>query len=147
MKCISVFLLVSAAASYAADFNTGQAARLIIGQTFITRGEPGAGQSLLGGVGGVAYANDMLFVADSNRPGSEPNNNRVLIFKNVSGTIPSPTAELFYTQRCPACVGQADVVLGQPDFTKTAVGRGEDRHAPSHGGGFGRQGPRGGRYR
>ena len=125
MKCISVFLLVSAAASYAADFNTGQAARLIIGQTFITRGEPGAGQSLLGGVGGVAYANDMLFVADSNRPGSEPNNNRVLIFKNVSGTIPSPTAELFYTQRCPACVGQADVVLGQPDFTKTAVGRGK----------------------
>ncbi len=125
MKCIPVFLLISAAASYAADFNTGQAARLIIGQTFITRGEPGAGQSLLGGVGGVAYANDTLFVADSNRPGSEPNNNRVLIFKNVSATIPSPTAELFYTQRCPACVGQADVVLGQPDFTSTAQGRGK----------------------
>ncbi|HWQ53337.1 MAG TPA: hypothetical protein VN442_06615 [Bryobacteraceae bacterium] len=120
MKCISV-LLLSAAAVVAADVNfaTGQAARLIIGQTQATRQEPGASESLLGGISGVAFANDTLFVADSNRVNSEPINHRVLIFRNVSGTMPKPTDELSYTQRCPICVGQASTVLGQPDFTKT----------------------------
>ena len=112
MKFISVLLLTAAAAAAAnVDFATGQAARLFIGQTQATRGEPGASEKLLGGISGVAYANNMLFVADSNRVNSEPINNRVLIFRNVSGSLPAPTDELFYTQRCPICVGQADNVL------------------------------------
>ncbi|MFB3829611.1 MAG: hypothetical protein ACE15B_22760 [Bryobacteraceae bacterium] len=118
MKCLSVFLL-TAAAGMAADFATGQAARLIIGQSQFTRQQPGADINLLGGVSGLAYANDMLFVADANRAGSQPLNHRVLIFRNLSSTLPRPTDELRYEQRCPVCVGIADTVLGQPDFKKT----------------------------
>src|SRR5207302_5709928 len=33
--------------------------------------------------------------------------------------LPSPTAELQYDRKCPVCIGQANVVLGQPDFTTT----------------------------
>jgi hypothetical protein len=126
MKCISV-LLLTAAAGFAADavsidFKTGQAARLFIGQPQATREDPGATERLLGGVGGVAYANDTLFVADSNRVNADPINNRVLIFRNLSGALPAPTDELMYTERCPVCVGQADTVLGQPDFAKTDRG-------------------------
>ena len=35
--------------------------------------------------------------------------------------FPSPTAALDYTTKCPVCVGQASVVLGQPDFTTTTL--------------------------
>lgn len=119
-------LLLTAAAGFAAnvDFATGQAARLIIGQQQATRQEPGASDTLLGAVGGLAFAADTLFVADSTRVPSNPINNRVLLFRNVSGTLPKPTDELFYTQRCPICVGKADTVLGQPDFAKTDQGSG-----------------------
>ena len=51
---------------------------------------PGASATLIGGISGIAYGNDTLFVADSNRFGSygapdgngNPglNNNRVLVF-------------------------------------------------------------------
>jgi hypothetical protein len=87
MKSITLVLLAAVAAS-AADFTTGQAARLVIGQSTFTEGEQGAGQNLIGGVGGVAYANDMLFVADGNRIGASVNQ-RVLIFKNLSGNLPA----------------------------------------------------------
>jgi len=120
MKCIFGVLL-AAWAALAADFRTGQAARLVIGQTTFTRQEPGASQVLVGGVSGLAYVNDMLFVADANRVGAEPFNNRVLIFKDLSGALPKPTDELFYTKRCPVCVGEASVVIGQPDFSKTDI--------------------------
>jgi uncharacterized protein (TIGR03437 family) len=121
MKSISLVLLAAAAAS-AADFSTGQAARLVIGQATFTQADQGAGQNLIGGVGGVAYAADMLFVADGNRIGASPVNERVLIFKNLSSNLPQPTDELFYYTRCPVCIGGADVVLGQPDFTSTNIG-------------------------
>jgi hypothetical protein len=69
-------MLLTAAAGFAAnvDFATGQAARLFIGQTQATRQQPGASDTLLGGVSGVAFANDTLFVADSNRVNSGPIN-------------------------------------------------------------------------
>ena len=118
MKCISVFLL-SAATLCAADFTTGQAARLVIGQTTFTSQDPNSSDTIVGGVSGLAYAADTLFVVDSNRVGASPINHRVLLFKNASSQIPGPTAELDYTHKCPACVGQATVVLGQPDFTTT----------------------------
>ena len=118
MRFLSVLLCAAACAS-AADFQSGQAARALIGQPFFTRQQSGASDTLIGGVSGLAYANGTLFVADSNRAGSGPINNRVLLFNNLSSVLPSPTDELFYTQRCPVCVGQASVVLGQPDFTTT----------------------------
>ena len=115
MKCI-VCVVLSAAALCAADFNTGQAARAIIGQPQYTRQSAEPTDQVIGGASGVAYANNTLIVADANRVGAFPTDNRVLIYHNVAGMLPAPTAELSYTQRCPVCVGQADVVLGQPDF-------------------------------
>lgn len=128
MKSITLVLLTAAAVS-AADFSTGQAARLVIGQATFTEASQGADQNLLGGVGGVAYANDMLFVADGNRIGATPVNQRVLIYKALSSKIPKPTDELPYTPylslaanpRCPVCQGTADVVLGQTDFVSTNI--------------------------
>jgi hypothetical protein len=111
-----------AAAALGADFMTGQAARLVIGQVNFTQQDPGASATLLGGVGGVAIAGDTLFVADANRASFTPNNNRVLVYRNLSSTIPQPNDALApYSGRCPACVGAAQVVLGQPDFTKTDI--------------------------
>ena len=120
MKSIILVLLVAAAAP-AAEFVTGQAARAVIGQRTFTDDIQGADRNLIGGVGGVAYANNMLLVADANRVGAAPLNERVLIFKNVSGFLPQPTDELGYNSICPLCVGSADVVLGQPDFVTTNI--------------------------
>jgi hypothetical protein len=118
MKSILVVLL-AAAALPAAEFSTGQAARMVIGQRTFTEQAPGADQNLVGGVSGLAYANDMLFVVDSNRVGASPQNQRVLIFKSVSTNFPKITDQLFFDRPCPLCLGSADVVLGQPDFVKT----------------------------
>lgn len=118
MKCISVFLACAAVAC-AADFTTGQAARLIVGQQAFTAQDTNSSDTIIGAASGLAYAADTLFVADSNRVGATPVNHRVLLFKNVSTTFPPPTAELTNTTTCPICVGQASVVLGQPDFTTT----------------------------
>ncbi|MCU1272797.1 MAG: repeat containing protein, partial [Bryobacterales bacterium] len=103
----------------AADFTTGQAARMVIGQRTFTAAEQGASQSMIGAAGGLAYANNSLFVADSNRIGAVPVNNRVLIYHNISSAFPAPGQEAPQGSRCPVCGGTADVVLGQPDFTKT----------------------------
>jgi hypothetical protein len=110
----------------AADFVTGQAARLVIGQRTFTAQDPGASQTLVGSVSGLAFAADTLFVVDSNRVGALPLNHRVLIYKNVSTNFPQPTSELpapVPAPRCQVCGGAADVVLGQPDFIKTDLAR------------------------
>jgi uncharacterized protein (TIGR03437 family) len=120
MKYLSVILLCAAAGS-AADFTTGQAARLVIGQSTFTTQDANSSNTVLGAASGLAYAADTLFVADSNRVGASPSNNRVLLFQNLSGMLPNPTAQLDYTRKCPVCVGQATVVLGQPDFTTTTL--------------------------
>ncbi len=126
MRVLFVFLL-ACTASQAQDFSSGQAARALVGQTTFTSTTPGATASLVGGISGIAYGNDTLFVADSNSFGSygapdgnsNPtlNNNRVLLFTNLSNTIPQPTANFALTANpCPICVGSASLVLGQPDF-------------------------------
>ena len=120
MKCISIFLF-SAAAVCAADFTTGQAARLVIGQSTFTSQDSNSSDTILGAASGLAYAADTLFVADSNRVGASPTNHRVLLYQNLSGQLPRPTDPLNYNSKCPVCVGQATVVLGQPDFTTTTV--------------------------
>jgi len=106
----------------AQEFYSAQAARLVIGQKPFTAASPGASDVLLGSVTGVAYAADTLIVADGNNIGGTPVNHRVLIYRNVSSFIPDRKAVLpLNDPRCPACVGKADVVLGQPDFTTTEL--------------------------
>jgi uncharacterized protein (TIGR03437 family) len=119
LKYCAVFSLC-AGVGLAADFMTGQAARAVIGQTTFTSQASGASNLLVGGVGGVAYANNTLFVTDGNRMGNAPINNRVLIFNNLSHMVPAPTAEIGpNTGRCPVCAQGASLVLGQQDFTST----------------------------
>src|SRR5947208_14421836 len=120
MKYISVYIL-SAAAVFAqtttTGFTTGQAARLVIGQPTFTSQDTNSSDTIIGAISGLAFAADTLFVADSNRVGASPNNHRVLLYQNVSGMLPNPTAQLTYNRKCPVCLGQATLVLGQPDFT------------------------------
>src|ERR1700722_15300714 len=122
----TLFLSLSAAFAQqpAVDFLTGQAARITMGQPTFTSenvGSPSAYQ--FGAVQGIAYANNTLFIVDSNLHGLVPPvNNRVLIYNNISSFIYPPLDQVPQGGRCPVCVGtpsvgQASVVLGQPDFT------------------------------
>src|SRR5271163_4134416 len=89
------------------DFLTGQAARMVIGQTTFTSQNFGASNTLLGSLGGLAVANNTLFVADANRVGLQPINNRVLMFGNLN-QLPQPFDKLpLFTARCEVCVGVA----------------------------------------
>ncbi|MBZ5605980.1 MAG: hypothetical protein LAO79_27090 [Acidobacteriia bacterium] len=109
------------------DFITGQAARAVIGQTTFTgqnsggvSGSVAASDTVFGAMGGLAVVNNMLFVSDANRLGMLPINNRVLMF-NVANILPQPLAAVDDNTRCPVCVNQASLVLGQPDFATTTA--------------------------
>jgi len=102
-----------------ANFTNGQAARLVIGQATFTSQNSNSNDVFVGGVSGIAYANDTLFVADSNYVGATPSNHRILLYRGLSSQLPGPAAELAYSRKCPVCLGQATTVLGQPDFTTT----------------------------
>ena len=87
MKYFSLFI-ITAALAHGQQFVTGQAARLIIGQptfTSLDTGSPSAFQ--LGAVGGIAYANNTLFVVDSNRVQATPVDNRVLIYNPRASVV------------------------------------------------------------
>jgi uncharacterized protein (TIGR03437 family) len=118
---VSILLLLLVVCAHfqaqAQEFYTGQAARLIIGQKTFTEQFPGNSDELLGASAGVAYANNMLFIADSSRIGAEPSNHRVLVYRDVNSFVPRPTDRFVQGSRCPACVGKANVVLGQPSFS------------------------------
>jgi len=105
----------SAQTASTGTFATGQSARLVIGQPEFDAASDTASQSIVGAVSGLAFANNTLFVADSNLVGAPPVNNRVLVFPTAQ--LPAPTAALEYLTLCPVCVGSASLVLGQPDFT------------------------------
>jgi uncharacterized protein (TIGR03437 family) len=127
MKRLGILFLFACSALFAqTDFLTGQAAREVIGQPTFTElgaGAPSAYQ--LGAAQGIAYANNMLFVVDSNLHGLlPPVNNRVMVYDNVSSFVYPPNAEIPQGGRCNLCVGtpsvgQASLVLGQPNFTST----------------------------
>ncbi|MEJ7606116.1 MAG: hypothetical protein WKF37_07575 [Bryobacteraceae bacterium] len=119
--------LVIATAGYAvaAEFVTGQAARLVIGQDTFTRQSTSVSEAILGAVSGVAYGNDTLLIVDGNRIQANPQNNRVLVYRNISSKVPSAKAEIRSSMRCPVCGGTADIVLGQSDFTKNEIGLGQ----------------------
>ncbi len=115
MKSFAV-LFLAAGISFAGSFQTGQAARAVIGQSHFTMQYAGGA---VGGAGGVAYGGDTLFVAEGNRVGAGPLKNRVTVFQNLSTTLPKPTDELEYTKRCPVCLDAASFVLGQNNLDDT----------------------------
>jgi uncharacterized protein (TIGR03437 family) len=105
---------------------TNQAGRMMIGQTTFTNQDiEFTSSSLLGAVGGVAYANNTLFITDSNKIQATPVQNRVLIYDSVSSFIYTPTDEIPQGIRCPVCIGPetrgANVVVGQPDFVSSGI--------------------------
>jgi uncharacterized protein (TIGR03437 family) len=131
MKCVPAILLTPAfiaanlfGASVPGQYFTGQGARLIIGQSTFTEAMPGASNRMLGAVGGVAWANDTLYVADSCRfTYTTPQNRRVVMYRQVSQKLPDPTQPFEQDiSRCPVCTGRADypftfdTVLGQTTF-------------------------------
>src|ERR1700689_4211969 len=113
-------LSLCAGVGLSADYITGQAARLVIGQTTFTSQNFGVANTVFGSASGLAFANNTLFIADDNRLGLLPNNNRVLMIGNVNGpggAFPQPLAAIpNFSGRCPVCVGQATMILGQPQF-------------------------------
>ncbi len=131
MKYLPALLLslaVLCAGSSAGQYVTGQGARMIIGQATFTDQLPLTTDRNLGAAGGVAYANDTLFVADSSRFfDTTPQNRRILIYRNISSKFPAPTDRIPLGSRCAICTGRndfpstADVVVGQPDFTTSDV--------------------------
>jgi len=124
MKYLALFFLISGTV-FSQDFLTGQAARITIGQpTFTAVNNLAPSQYQIGAVSGVAYANNSLFVVDSNHIQAYPSNNRVLFYNNLSQLMFSPTVQIPQGSRCPLCIGTpeiggASLVLGQPDFTTT----------------------------
>ncbi|MBL8174324.1 MAG: hypothetical protein JNK48_06635 [Bryobacterales bacterium] len=105
-----------------AEFFSGMAARAVIGQRTFTAQQPASDQEVIGAASGIAYANGTLIVVDDNRVSALPRNNRILIYRNIRQAIPNPTDEIPINNiRCQVCVGKADQVLGQPDFTKNEV--------------------------
>ncbi|MGC9945143.1 MAG: hypothetical protein ABSF64_02000 [Bryobacteraceae bacterium] len=125
MKCVTTVLLVllTAAGGFPqtnpVGFATGQSARLVIGQPEFDAESDSASQTILGAMTGLAYANNALFVVDSNLQGAAPVNNRVMVYGNLPAQLPAPNAALQYNTLCPVCVGQATLVLGQPDYVST----------------------------
>ena len=110
---------------------THQAARLVVGQTSFTRQNPIPSQDSIGAAGGVAVAGNRLIIADGNRVGAAPISNRVLIYENLADFVPVPEATLPQDTDCPSCVGSADVVLGQTNFSTIDPAGGSGMRAPS----------------
>src|SRR6185437_8129266 len=115
-------LSLCAGLGLAGDYVTGQGARLVLGQQTFTSQIFGTSNTVIGSAGGLAFANNFLFVADANRLGLQPINHRVLMFP--SGQLPGPTDAISPNSgRCPVCGGQAVNVLGQSDFAGNAPAR------------------------
>ena len=103
------------------QYLTYQAARLVIGQPTFTAQASGTSNSLIGSAAGIAFAGNTLFLVDANRFGLNPVNNRVLLYTNITQSMPQPMDPIAaYIARCAVCVGTPTVVLGQPDFTTSA---------------------------
>ncbi|HYL38299.1 MAG TPA: IPT/TIG domain-containing protein [Bryobacteraceae bacterium] len=130
MKYLALIFFVpiclSPLVAQSANFLTGQAARMTIGQPTFTAQSVGAPSAYqVGAVSSVAYASNTLFLVDSNHIQAQPVNNRILIYNNISKFLYPPTSEIPQGDPCPVCIGAAnfgaDVVVGQPDFVSTGV--------------------------
>src|SRR5579864_1285351 len=127
-KYLAVILLTSAWAG-AADFVTGQAARAVFGQQTFTAQDietpcqgsnsyncANPGPYVLGAAGGVAFANDTVFVADSSRINASPVLNRIVMYTGISTFLrppdqPVPNYSAHGFVRCPLCIGTTLVDL------------------------------------
>ena len=127
------FVSLCAGVAVAADFMTGQAARAVIGQANFTaqntltatdttvagtahRNYTGASKTVFGALGGIAYTSNRLLVTEATRIGLQPSLDRVLIFNNLSGTLPTVNQELPpFIGRCPVCLTAATFALGDVD--------------------------------
>jgi uncharacterized protein (TIGR03437 family) len=122
-------LVLAAQACLASDFATGQAARLVVGQPTFTQADEGATNMLIGAAGGVAYANGILFVVDSNRFSADPVNNRVMLFPTAGLPTPTQTPPVnvpisgIYCFVCANTISTA--ILGQPDANNGRVNGGD----------------------
>ena len=131
MKLSALLLLTAGIVSAQQQFSTAQAARLVIGQPRFSSQRGEVAQTLVGAAQGIAFANGTLIVADANRQGGFPVNNRVLIYKDIQSQFPGPHDEIAQNGTpCPICLGYqpgnappggtpwtgATTVLGQPDF-------------------------------
>ena len=129
-----LLFLGSASISLPASFTNGQAARAILGQAAFTDSSVApvvnniqtALPNLLGGPSGLAYYSGLLFVADDNRLGALPENNRVVIFDTtqIPGAYTDPSSSAFLpSSRCYLCGYYGASLLGQVDFSETNAGR------------------------
>jgi uncharacterized protein (TIGR03437 family) len=102
-------------------FQNGQAARAVVGQFTFSNGDQNPTGQVLGGAGGIAWAGNRLFVADSNRLGATPNDDRVLVFDTT--VIPGPHTDITTDSAvqtltsCYVCGTPAIFSLGQDTFT------------------------------
>jgi len=130
MRKLFCFALVAARMAVPADFSSGQAARLVIGQTTFTEEYQGASEYQIGSASGIAWGGNKLFVVDANRFQAVPNNNRVLVFP--TDILPKPTDQVnvnlptddphYADLQCKVCARTtARVVLGQPDFNQNQI--------------------------
>lgn len=109
----------------AQNFISGQAARAVLGQIVFTQGNSNPSKQILGGASGLAYdpIRGRLYVADSNRIGSVPQDHRVLVFN--TSLIPEAHRDLttdtglINQTSCYLCGFSAENSLGQPSFTPT----------------------------
>jgi uncharacterized protein (TIGR03437 family) len=121
-------LLVCAPLLPAASFTNGQAARAEIGQFFFNSAQGTPSNQVLAGPSGLAYVNNMLFVADGNVLGASDGNdgngipiqgNRILTF--YTNEIPGAYTDLGLgttgDSLCGVCGFSAVNVLGQGDYT------------------------------
>jgi uncharacterized protein (TIGR03437 family) len=114
----------------AQNFITGQAARAVLGQTVFTTGDSNPSQQVLGGASGLAYdpIHGRLYVADSNRIGSFPQDHRVLVFdthKIPEAHVDLTTdTDLASQTSCYLCGFLAENTLGQPGFLPTDTANG-----------------------
>ncbi|MBV8834798.1 MAG: hypothetical protein JO108_36860, partial [Acidobacteriaceae bacterium] len=121
-----VFLLpLFAVPAAPAQFTNGQAARAEFGQQAFTTGANGISQNLLGAPSGLAFANGILYVADNNRVGATPNNNRILGFDTTQLPAPSAdvTAALHPNNNCWVCGYSAVRLYGEVDYATPYPGR------------------------
>ena len=124
MKFSSALILLAGLAAVCASgqtqtpvFSTGQAARLVIGQTNFTAGNFGATNTLLGSPSGIAYANGTS--CGWPIPTGSAARRTITAF---CGSAMSPLTRgppqdpTIIGSTCGVCRGQASLVLGQPDF-------------------------------
>ena len=132
LAALSLALALAAPLAAQTQWVDNQAARLVIGQSSFTRQNPTSSRDAIGSAGGVAVGGNRLFIAEGNRIGASPINNRVLVYNDLAGFIPDLTDAPPQDRTCPVCVGTPDTVLGQPDFdTFTAATTQNGMRAPS----------------